>query len=72
MIDQISDMLTRIRNANSVGKQEVVFPYSKVKFSLCKLLERENWIASLELVELSKTAKTTKETREKFKQIKIP
>jgi small subunit ribosomal protein S8 len=71
MIDQISDMLTRIRNANSVGKREVVFPCSKVKFSLCKLLEREGWIGEVELIELTKATKTTKETREQFKQIKI-
>jgi small subunit ribosomal protein S8 len=42
--DPISDMLTRIRNAAMAKKTEVVLPYSKVKFEILKILEREEYI----------------------------
>ena len=32
--DPISDFLTRIRNANLVGKTQVEIPYSKIKSKL--------------------------------------
>jgi small subunit ribosomal protein S8 len=42
MLDPISDMLTRIRNAQKAGHSEVVLPFSKLKFSIAKVLEKEN------------------------------
>lgn len=48
MTDPIADMLTRIRNASAVGKTEVVLPYSKLKFEIAKLLEREGYIKGVE------------------------
>lgn len=44
MTDPIADMLTRIRNASLVGKQDIVFPMSKIKFETAKILKREGWI----------------------------
>ncbi len=44
--DPISDMLTRIRNANLARKSEVVLPYSKFKHKLAELLVREGFLAS--------------------------
>jgi small subunit ribosomal protein S8 len=46
MTDPISDMLTRIRNGALARKSEVRIPFSKLKFSLAKLLEREEFIRS--------------------------
>ncbi len=44
MTDPIADMLTRIRNAVLVNKPEVLIPTSKIKLSIAKILERENYI----------------------------
>lgn len=50
MTDPIADMLTRIRNAQAVKKQEVVFPFSKIKYEIAKLLVRENFIESADKI----------------------
>lgn len=42
--DPIADMLTRIRNAISVRKTEVVLPHSNIKESVAKLLKDSNFI----------------------------
>lgn len=44
MQDPLSDMLTRIRNAQMVGKTEVSMPSSKLKVSVAKVLEQEGYI----------------------------
>lgn len=44
MQDPLSDMLTRIRNAQLVGKTEAVMPSSKLKVSVAKVLESEGYI----------------------------
>ena len=46
--DTISDMLTRIRNAIAVGKGEVSLPYSKIKFSVARILAKNGFIASVD------------------------
>jgi len=46
MTDPISDMLTRIRNANVAMHDEVAMPSSKQKLALAGLLEREGYISS--------------------------
>jgi len=48
MTDTIADMLTRIRNASAVKKEEVVLPYSRIKFEIAKILEKEGYIAKVE------------------------
>lgn len=45
--DPIADMLTRIRNAQAVGKSTVVMPYSKFKHSLARLLVSEGWLSEV-------------------------
>lgn len=45
--DPISDMLTRIRNASVVKKQNVVVPYSKIKFAIAEILKQEEYIADV-------------------------
>ncbi len=46
-IDQIADMLTRIRNAQLARKSEVVMPSSKFKVSLAKILSKNKYIGSV-------------------------
>ena len=45
--DQIADLLTRIRNAQSVGHPNVVMPASKPKLAVLKLLQKEGFIANV-------------------------
>jgi len=44
MIDPISDMLTRIRNANRALLPAVDVPHSKIKESIANILKREGYI----------------------------
>ena len=50
MTDPISDMLTRIRNAQAIHKEEVVFPFSKIKYEIARLLVREEYLESAEKI----------------------
>lgn len=50
MTDPIADMLTRIRNASSVRKPEVVLPMSKIKHEIAKILEKGGWVGKVEVV----------------------
>ncbi|MEI7683020.1 MAG: 30S ribosomal protein S8 [Candidatus Saccharibacteria bacterium] len=42
--DPIADMLTRVRNAINVRKNQVVMPHSKVKESVARLLKESRFI----------------------------
>jgi small subunit ribosomal protein S8 len=44
MSDPIADMLTRIRNAQSVAKQAVTMPSSKLKVAIAQVLKDEGYI----------------------------
>jgi len=50
MTDPIADMLTRVRNALAVGKPELIFPFSKIKFDIAELLVREGFIKKSEKI----------------------
>ena len=52
MSDPVADMLTRIRNGQSAGKQSVVMPASKLKASIAELLKDEGYIADFGSAEL--------------------
>lgn len=52
MTDPISDLLTRIRNAQAVGKKTVAIPCSKLKSSICDVLKTEGYIESFTVEEL--------------------
>ena len=54
MTDPIADMLTRIRNANTVGHSSVEVPASKLKIELAKLLKSEGFITDYEVKESGK------------------
>lgn len=49
MQDPLSDMLTRIRNAQQAGKVSVDIPSSKVKVSVAEVLKGEGYIAGYEV-----------------------
>ena len=44
MTDPIADMLTRIRNAQAMGKPSVQMPASRVKFAIAQLLKDEGYV----------------------------
>ena len=46
MIDPISDLLTRIRNAQAARHERLLVPSSRIKFAIAKILEREGYLAS--------------------------
>ncbi|MEM6301991.1 MAG: 30S ribosomal protein S8 [Pseudomonadota bacterium] len=48
MQDPLSDMLTRIRNAQMSGKTQVEMPGSKLKAAVAKVLADEGYIAGFE------------------------
>lgn len=54
-MDTISEMLTRIKNAQAVSKKTVTVPYSKVNYEIAKILEREGFVE-----EVKKRGKTIK------------
>ena len=45
LTDPIADMLTRIRNANMVGKETVSMPSSKKLIEIARIMEEEGYIA---------------------------
>ena len=49
MSDTIADLLTRIRNAQKAEKASVEIPFSKIKLSICKVLEDEGYIETTEV-----------------------
>ncbi len=50
MNDPISDMLTRIRNAQSSRKADVRMPSSKFKVAIAQVLKDEGYIGNFEVV----------------------
>ena len=48
MVDPISDMLNRIRNAQAVLHQMVSIPFSNLKYEIAKILEKEGFIEDVE------------------------
>lgn len=47
-MDPIADMLTAIRNALSVKKEEVLVSFSNLKFEIAKILEKKGFIEKAE------------------------
>jgi small subunit ribosomal protein S8 len=45
MTDPISDLLTRIRNANSAGKPDVAISFSRMKAEIARVLKQNGYIA---------------------------
>lgn len=60
MIDPISDMLTRIRNAGQAQQPAVVVPHSNIKESIANVLKQEGYVSAVEVAAPAKTAKNIK------------
>ena len=54
MTDPVADMLTRIRNANTVGHKTVEIPASKMKISMAEILKEEGYIKGYNVIEDNK------------------
>ena len=54
MTDPIADMLTRLRNANSVFHEKVDIPSSKIKQAIATVLKEEGFIKDFTLTEDNK------------------
>jgi len=48
MTDPISDMLSRIKNAQGVRKETLEIPFSNVKYEIAKILAKEGFIKKTE------------------------
>lgn len=59
MVDPISDMLTRIRNAQLAGHKSVGMPLSKIKIEIAGILKREDYVG-----DFKKTGKGSKKLLE--------
>ncbi|MFN7160839.1 MAG: 30S ribosomal protein S8 [Candidatus Gracilibacteria bacterium] len=47
--DPIADLLTRLRNAYKARKTLVKLPYSNLKFGIAKILEKNKYLASVDV-----------------------
>jgi small subunit ribosomal protein S8 len=48
MVDPIADMLIRIKNAQAVKQPEVRIPFSRIKFDLLQILDKESFVGKIE------------------------
>ena len=46
MTDPVADLLTYLRNANTVGKKTITMPASRLKVGVCQVLQEEGFIQS--------------------------
>ena len=49
--DQIADLITRIRNAVSVGKTQILVPTSKLKAGVVEVLVKNGYLSSYEIID---------------------
>jgi small subunit ribosomal protein S8 len=49
--DPIADMLTRIRNAVSIGQNNVAMPSSKIKVAIAEIMKSEGFIENFQVVD---------------------
>lgn len=57
LTDPIADMLTRIRNAQMVGKASVQIPASKTKLAIANVFKEEGYVTEVAEVNLSEFRK---------------
>lgn len=58
MVDPISDMLTRIRNAARSRHPRVDVPASRLKIEIARILKEEGYISTYKVVDETKVKKT--------------
>jgi small subunit ribosomal protein S8 len=66
LTDPIADMLTRIRNAASVGQSLVAMPHSTVKVEIAKILKEEGYLESFEVADGERPAQKTLRVKIKY------
>ena len=49
--DQIADLLTRIRNAVKVSKNEILVPTSRLKAGVVEVLAKNGYVAGYEIID---------------------
>jgi len=49
MTDPIADLLTRVRNGNSIGAKTVTMPGSRIKVGVAQILKEEGFVDSYEV-----------------------
>jgi small subunit ribosomal protein S8 len=54
MTDPIADMLSRIRNATSVGRKRVDVPSSRLKTEIARILQNEGYIHAFKMVDVAR------------------
>ncbi|MGQ9426293.1 30S ribosomal protein S8 [Gilvimarinus sp. F26214L] len=54
MQDPVADMLTRIRNAQQVGKATVTMPSSTLKVNIARVLKEEGYVVDFSVSEAAK------------------
>jgi small subunit ribosomal protein S8 len=69
--DKIADMLTRIRNANSMGYTDVTVPASKMKIEIARILKEEGFIKDYKVTgeSVQKTIEITLKYGEKKEKV---
>ena len=60
MIDPISDMLARVRNAGRALQPAVEMPHSKIKESIANVLKQEGYVSAVEVLSPTKGSKSIK------------
>jgi small subunit ribosomal protein S8 len=68
-MDPISDMFSAIKNAQAVKKDTVDVPFSKIKFEILKILEKEKFIEKVE--KIKKKIQRGKKKPKPFLRIKL-
>jgi len=63
MTDPIADMLTRIRNANAIGKKKVPMPASRMRVAVAQVLKDEGFIRGYEVTRGTPSSTLTVEMR---------
>jgi small subunit ribosomal protein S8 len=76
-MDQIADLLIRIKNASLVGKRDVVITFSKMNKAILDILKESNFLTSVEVVkeenrQFLKVVISDSKTPTHFKQISKP
>ncbi len=51
MSDPISDLLTRLRNANRANHEKVDIPFSKIKQEIVRIIKEEGFVKNFKLLE---------------------
>lgn len=47
VVDPIADLVNRLKNAGRAGQKETAIPFSKMKYSISELLQREGFVGAI-------------------------